>query len=125
MTWDHGPNFGSFGIWVVTEPDSSTLLVGYTTESKGKNSGMVLGDLKKHENGEVEVEMRRVAPTAIVVGKSAVRWAEVCGGDEDFLPFGSFELVAFEGIPFFLVSLVHDFLIRSWVGLSFLRPIWR
>ena len=46
-------------------------------------------------------------------------------GDGDFLPLGSFELAALEGVPFFLVSLVHDFLIRSWVGLSFLRPIWR
>jgi len=47
------------------------------------NSGAVFGDFKEHGHGEVEVRTRRVAPAAIVVGKSVVRRAKVCCGDED------------------------------------------
>ena len=48
-------------------------------------------------------------------------------GDGDFLPLGSFELAALEGVPFFLVSLdeVRGFLVGPWEGLSFLGPVWR
>ena len=63
------------------------------TVRNGNNPGAVLSDLEKHGHGEVEVGTRRVAPTAIVAGKSIVRGAEVGGGDEDggatgVTPFG-------------------------------------
>ena len=69
----------------IAEPalQAATLSAGYPTESNGDNSGPVPGDLEKHEHGKVEVGTRRVAPAAIVAGKSVVRRAEVGGGDED------------------------------------------
>ena len=40
-----------------------------------------MSNLEEHRHGEVEVRAGRVAPSAIVVGKSEVWWAKIGGGD--------------------------------------------
>lgn len=49
----------------------------------GHNAGAVLGHLKEHWHGKIEMGSGRVAPAAVVIGLGVIGGAEVGGGDED------------------------------------------
>lgn len=55
--------------------------LGLPAVSDGDNSGTIFSNLEEHGHGEVEVGTRRVAPAAIVIGKSVIRGAEIGGSD--------------------------------------------
>ncbi|KAJ9703147.1 hypothetical protein PVL29_004780 [Vitis rotundifolia] len=52
-------------------------------ESHGDNFGTILSDLEEHGHGEIELGEKMIVPTAIVTGKSIVRWAKVGSGDKN------------------------------------------
>lgn len=53
------------------------------SEGNRHNPSAVLGNLQESRLGQIKVLERRIAPAAIIVGLSKVRWAKVCSSNND------------------------------------------
>lgn len=61
------------------------------SEEYRDNPSTILSNLQESRLSQIEVFERRIAPPAIVIGQSLIRWAEVGGRDNDVTmeaPFG-------------------------------------
>lgn len=63
------------------ESNTSSRCARHSSELNGHNPSAVNGDLLPRRLGHVEMHEGRITPTAIVAGKSVIRWAEICRCD--------------------------------------------
>lgn len=73
------------------EPDASPSSAGYPLVSYRDNSSSVLSNVLEHRLREIKMLLRRIAPTACIVGEGVVRWAKIGSCDHNGAgqaPFG-------------------------------------